>query len=123
MVYNDILTLAKAGFTAQQIGALMQLGKGSQTTLSTQQTQTTLPTQQTQTTLPTQQTQAALPGPTYNPYDSRMDYLTQQLTGLTQALQFGNIANQQQPPAETTDDILASIINPPDTTGGEMNAN
>ncbi len=85
---NDILTLAKAGFTAQQIGALNNVG--------TQQ-----PAQVVQQAQPAQQTQQ-----TQQPAQNDM------LSQIMAQLQTNAINQTQQPAQQTTDDILASIINP-----------
>lgn len=82
---NDVLVLAKAGFTAQQIAALNNVGA--------------LPVPQAaQTGAP------VLPTVNNNQFD---------LGTLQQSL----LLAAQQPPVQTTDDILASII-APDGTGG-----
>lgn len=108
--FNDILTLARAGFNAQQIGALMQVNNSVQGT------------QGSQTTQSAQLTGGAQTGFVSNANQSQMDKLLQSVTGLTQQLQLANIAGSNQPPVETTDDILASIINPPNIAGGGNNA-
>ena len=82
---NDILTLAKAGFTAQQIGALNNVG--------TQQ-----PAQQN--AQPAQQNA--------QPAQQNNDMFAQ----IMAQLQTNAINATQQPAPQTTDDILASIINP-----------
>lgn len=85
---NDILVLAKAGFTAQQIGALNNVG-----TQPTQQ-----PAQVVQQAQPAQQVQQT----------QQNDMLSQ----IMAQLQTNAINATQQPAQQTTDDILASIINP-----------
>ena len=76
MTREDILTLAKAGFTANQIAALNNVG--------------------------TQPAPApAAPAPAEDP-----------LTQILGALQVNAINATQQPAVQTTDDILAEIINP-----------
>ena len=81
MTMNDILTLAKAGFTAQQISALNAVNA--------------------QPTQPTQPTQPAQP--------EQNDMFAQIMNQLK-----ANAINQtEQPKVQTTDDILAEIINPP----------
>lgn len=82
---NDILVLAKAGFTAQQIGALNNVG--------------TQPAQVAQQPVQVAQQQAQ---PAQN------DMLSQ----IMAQLQTNAINQTQQPTQQTTDDILASIINP-----------
>ena len=85
MAFNneDILILAKAGFNAQQIAALNMVG--------------------------TQPAPAPAPAPAPDPFQQ----LFEQMTGIKQAIQSSNIQNSSiatQP--QTTDDILASIIQP-----------
>ena len=94
MTQNDVLTLARAGFTAQQISALAQM----QPVQQMQQMQQMQPVQQMQ---PAQQMQ-----PVGDPF-------VQQLAKLTQAIQANGILSTQQPNPETADEVLASIINPP----------
>lgn len=92
MTTKDILTLANAGFTAQQIAALgsvKQTGENASPAMITMS-----------------------PG-------SNLADMNKQIEQLTQAVQLGNMFVSNQPPAETADDILASIINPPNITGGE----
>lgn len=84
---DDILTLARAGFTAQQIGALNSI-----------QTPVQTPVQTVQTT-PQPVTTANQNGDT--------------LTQILNAIQSNAINQTSQPVRQTTDDILAEIINPP----------
>lgn len=91
MTNQDILTLANAGFTAQQIAALNQVAPVAQ--------QMQQPVQQMQQ--PAQQMQQPL------------DAMSRQIAELTQAVKAGAIAGTTQPKMQTTDDILAEIINPP----------
>lgn len=92
MTNQDILTLANAGFTAQQIAALNQV------------TPVAMPVeQQIQQPAPHMQQQIQQP----------LDAMSQQIAALTQAVQAGAIAGTSQPKVQTTDEILAEIINPP----------
>lgn len=114
MTAQDILTLANAGFTAQQISALNAL------TQQTQVSQVTQPTQLPQATQPTQQVQrVATPQQTGQPM-SQLDIMAQQIQQLTGAIQTSNILSDNQPQLPTADDVLAEIINPPtnNQTGG-----
>lgn len=90
---DDILTLARAGFTAQQIGALNAV----QTTPvpTAQPVQTPVPTAQPVQTTPVQASQ---------------DDMLSKILG---AIQTNAINQTSQPERQTTDDILAEIINPP----------
>ena len=90
---DDILTLAKAGFTATQIAALNNVGADPAA-----QAQAQAPAAQAQAQAPVAQAQAP----------AAQDPLTQILA----QLQTNAINQTQQPAAQTTDDILASIINP-----------
>ena len=80
---DDILTLARAGFTAQQIGALNAVQI------------TPVPTAQPVQTTPAQTAQ---------------DDMLSKILG---AIQQNAINQTAQPERQTTDDILAEIINPP----------
>ena len=90
---NDILTLAKAGFTAQQIGALNNVGTQQPVQVAQQ------PVQVAQQ--PVQPVQVAQ-------QPAQNDMLSQ----IMAQLQTNAINATQQPQQQTTDDILASIINP-----------
>lgn len=99
---NDILTLAKAGFTAQQIAALNAISA---------------PTVQVTPTTPNNAGMVTSTGtavPPVPPVASPMDAMTQQLQALTQAVQGSSLLSANQPAPQTTDDVLASILNPAD---------
>lgn len=96
MTTNDILTLAQAGFTAQQIAALGAVKSPAKTGTFNEQLMVNNSTQ-----------------------PSNIDLMSQQIAQLTQAVQAGNLMASNQPAAETADDVLASIINPPNLTGGD----
>ena len=89
MTQQEILTLAKAGFTAQQIAALNQI-------------------------------QPASPEPAKEPESAAVnnqtvDQILGAINGLQQQIQASNLQHAQQPAqVQTTDSILASIINPPE---------
>jgi hypothetical protein len=106
MTQNDILILAKAGFTAQQIAAL-----------SVTQAQETpaAPTTQAAPTTPT--TPAAPAAPTTPAAQAPLTYEQFQQELQKMAL----MGAQQSGKAETADTILASIINPPTTNIEEGN--
>ena len=103
MKQEDIVALARAGFTREQIVALA----GLQQTAPIQQTvpvQQTAPIQQTATV---QQTAPVQPG-------SSGDPVLDALLGLREDMKKQALLFSSQPVArqETADDILASIINP-----------
>lgn len=100
MTQNDILILAKAGFTAQQIAALSV----------TQAPAPAAPTVPAAPAAPAAPAVPAVPEPsnsaplTYEQFQQEL-----QKMALTGAQQSGRV--------ETADSILASIINPPVNTG------
>lgn len=102
MTTNEILILAQAGFNAQQISALSKIQQNTDNgnmVVGTQANQ--MPGQMTQTT---QQS-------------TQLDDIARQINELTSNMQLANMQLMQQPKQETTDDILASIINPSQNGG------
>lgn len=96
MTREDILTLAKAGFNAQQIAALNSVQAAPQ-----------------QAAEP-----AAQPAQEEKPTQSdNMAKLMEQLTGIKADIKAANLAGASQPQPETADSILAAIINPPQKEG------
>ena len=91
---NDVLTLARAGFTAGQIAAM-----------------TAAPTPAVPAPAPAPAVPAAAPpAPAVPaPAPAQADPLEQILT----QLRINALNAAQQPPAQSVDDILAEIINPP----------
>lgn len=92
---EDILVLARAGFTASQIGALNKVG----------------------TATPTNNTNlvgATAPTTTPATVNNNTNDMLNQILG---AIQTNAINATQQPATPTTDDILAEIINPPTKEG------
>lgn len=104
MKQEDIVALAKAGFTREQIVALA----GLQTAPVPQ----TAPVQQTASVQQTAQVQQ--PGTSGDP-------VLDALLGLREDMKKQALLFSSQPPThqETTDDILASIINPKGENNGE----
>ena len=84
---EEILTLAKAGFTAQQIAGLSMVANQP---------------------VPTPAQPVPTPAPAPVPVDPVLAEL-QKLTGLVQG---SNIMNVNQPKVQTPEEILAEIINP-----------
>ena len=84
---EDILILAKAGFTAQQIAALNTVAPAPEA--------------------PAPAPEAPAPAP------ATMDEILKSVQGLTQTFQNGFIMGAQQPKPITAEDVLANIINPP----------
>lgn len=90
MTKDEILTLARAGFTAAQIAAL--------NSVNTAKPEPATP---------------ATPAPATPAEDPAMTKLLEELTGIKSSIQNNNITNSNMPKEQSADDILASIINPP----------
>jgi hypothetical protein len=107
---EDILTLAKAGFTAQQIAALNQVQQPvapEVTPPAPAAPEVTPPAP----AAPEVQTPPAQP--TVAPHT--VDDVLSAITGLSQQMQQNNLLNmtQVQPAQKTATEVLAQIINPP----------
>lgn len=103
MKIEDIIALAKAGFTMEQIGELNRI--------LAQPEPKPAPQPQPQPEPAPQPKQAPAPQP-----EPAKDYqkIFEELSGIKQAIQQGNIGSDSfTKPARTTDDILADLINPP----------
>ena len=97
---EDILTLAKAGFTAQQIAALNIVGTAPAPDPVPEPEPAPAP--------------APEPAPAPDPAPAAtMDEILKSVQGLTQTFQNGFIMGAQQPKPVTAEEILANIINPP----------
>ena len=92
MKLDDIVALAKAGYTAEQISQLATAGSASAEQEEAPQPKAEPATQ-------------AKPDP--------MEAMLTQLSQLTAAIQANGILGSTQPKQPTADDILASIIAPP----------
>lgn len=105
MNYEDIILLVKAGYTRDQIAA-MQAPK---------------PTEPPAPPAPAEPTQPA-PADPEPPKPQGIEDLSQMLAAefakLNDAIVKANLQQAQQPPQESVDDILASIINPPQKQSG-----
>ena len=134
MDISEVIALSKAGFTSDQImqmaqaqafqapqpqpQQMQQIPQVSQQ--MPQQISQQLPQQMLQPQLmqqvqvPGQMPQVQTPAPSPEQQKNPFDQLFEQMTGIKQAIQTSNIQNSQMTPAapQTTDDILASIIQP-----------
>ena len=102
MAYNneDILTLAKAGFTAQQIAALNSV--------------TATPAPAPAPVQVTQPTPAPAPEPAPAPAQgASVDDVLAAVQGLSATFKTGFLQNAEQQQPVTAESILAEIINPP----------
>lgn len=97
MNVSDILTLAKAGFTAEQIGKLMQIGAPAPVPAPAP------------APVP-----APAPAPVKDNTQEQFDRMFQQIANLTGIVQKGNLQNAQVDNSKTltAEDVLSEIIRP-----------
>lgn len=108
MNYEDIILLVKAGYTRDQIAAM--------------QAPAAPPTPPAQADPPAPPAPPAQADPPAPPKPQGLEDLSQMLSAefakLNDAIVKANLQQAQQPPQESVDDILASIINPPQKSSG-----
>ncbi|MBQ8426473.1 MAG: hypothetical protein IJX16_07475 [Clostridia bacterium] len=104
MTINDILTLARAGFTAEQIARMNTPTPTPATAPATAPTPTPA-------TAPTP-APATAPTPATAPAPTPANDVAAQIAALTAAIQANGILNSNQPKQETAEDILANILDP-----------
>lgn len=107
MKIEDIIALAGAGFSKQDI--IKIAGTGSIPTPTPAPIQTPTPAS-APASVPVP---AQVPGNTQDVFNQRMGVLDNRLDEITRLIQVGNLSNSQIPEPPTTNDMLASIINPP----------
>lgn len=107
MKIEDIIALAGAGFSKQDI--IKIAGTGSIPTPTPAPIQTPTPAS-APAPVPVP---AQVPGNTQDVFNQRMGVLDNRLDEITRLIQVGNLSNSQIPEPPTTNDMLASIINPP----------
>lgn len=127
MTIDDVIALSKAGFTSEQILQMSQVKQQpiQQPVMQPQVQQIQQPVMQPQIQQPVMpqvqqfqqpviQTPVPAPDPAPEQQKDPFQQLFEQMTGIKQAIQTSNIQNSQMTPAapQTTDDILASIIQP-----------
>ena len=112
MAFNndDILVLAKAGFTAEQIAALNMVGTAP----------APAPAPAAPETAPAPAAPKTAPAPTPDPeptpapaQGATVDDVLKAINGLTTTFQNGFLQGATQPTPVTAEQILAEIINPP----------
>lgn len=116
---EDILTLAKAGFTAQQIAALNMVGTAPAATEPVQLPDGSgvmvgnLPPVAPAAPAAPAPAPAPVTPPTVAPHT--VDDVLSAITGLSEQMQANNLLNmtQPQPVQKTATEVLAQIINPP----------
>ena len=95
---QDVLALVRAGFNREEISAMLQPAAAPDPAPAPEPAPVPEP--------------APAPDPQPAPVPD-MSALMQRMEDLTRSIQSSNIIRDRQPPKETADDILASIIRPP----------
>lgn len=109
MKIEDIIALAGAGFSKQDIIKIAGTGSIPTPTPAPAPAPILTPTPAS-APVPVP---AQVPGNTQDVFNQRMGVLDNRLDEITKLIQVGNLSNSQIPEPPTTDDMLASIINPP----------
>ena len=113
---EEILTLAKAGFTAQQIAGLSMINNTPTPTPTPAPVPTPVPAPApVPTPVPAPApfpTPSPSPAPVPTPAPAPVDPVLAELQKLTGLVQGSNIMNVNQPKVQTPEEILAEIINP-----------
>lgn len=105
MKIEDIIALAGAGFSKQDIIKIA----GTVSTPSPAPAPAPIQTP-TPASAPAP---VSVPVPAQDVFNQRMGVLDNRLDEITKLIQVGNLSNSQIPEPPTTEDMLASIINPP----------
>lgn len=103
MKIEDIIALAGAGFSKQDIFKIA--GTVSAPAPAPAPIQTPTPA--------SAPASVSAPVPAQDIFNQRMGVLDNRLDEITKLIQVGNLSNSQIPEPPTTEDMLASIINPP----------
>lgn len=103
MKIEDIISLAGAGFSKQDI--IKIAGTVSAPAPVPAPIQTPTPA--------SAPAPVSVPVPAQDVFNQRMGVLDNRLDEITKLIQVGNLSNSQIPEPPTTEDMLASIINPP----------
>lgn len=107
MKIEDIIALAGAGFSKQDIIKI------AGTVSAPAPAPAPIPTPTPAPAPAPVPVPAQVPGNTQDVFNQRMGVLDNRLDEITRLIQVGNLSNSQIPEPPTTDDMLASIINPP----------
>ena len=101
MKIEDIIALAGAGFSKQDIIKIAGTVSAPAPAPAPIQTPASAPAP------------VSAPVPAQDVFNQRMGVLDNRLDEITKLIQVGNLSNSQIPEPPTTEDMLASIINPP----------
>ena len=109
MNYEDIILLVKAGYTRDQIAAMQAPAPEPAPTPAPAPAPTPAPA-------PAPKPEE--PAPPKQGIEDLSQMLAAEFAKLNDAIVKANLQQAQQPPQESVDDILASIINPPQKQSG-----
>ena len=107
MNYEDIILLVKAGYTRDQIAAMQAPTEPPAP-----------PAPKDPPAPPAPKDPPAPPAPAGQGIEGLSQMLAAEFAKLNDAIVKANLQQAQQPPQESVDDILASIINPPQKQSG-----
>ena len=113
MKIEDIIALAGAGFSKQDIIKIAGTGSIPTPTPAPAPAPILTPTPASAPAPVPVPVPAQVPGNTQDVFNQRMGVLDNRLDEITRLIQVGNLSNSQIPEPPTTNDMLASIINPP----------
>lgn len=105
MKIEDIIALAGAGFSKQDIIKIAGTVSAPAPTPAPAPIQTPTPA--------SAPVSVSAPVPAQDVFNQCMGVLDNRLDEITKLIQVGNLSNSQIPEPPTTEDMLASIINPP----------
>lgn len=105
MKIEDIIALAGAGFSKQDIIKIAGTASAPVPAPAPAPIQTPTPA--------SAPVSVSAPVPAQDVFNQRMGVLDSRLDEITKLIQVGNLSNSQIPEPPTTEDMLASIINPP----------
>lgn len=105
MKIEDIIALAGAGFSKQDIIKIAGTVSAPAPAPAPAPIQTPTPA--------SAPASVSVPVPAQDVFNQRMGVLNNRLDEITKLIQVGNLSNSQIPEPPTTEDMLASIINPP----------
>lgn len=109
MKIEDIIALAGAGFSKQDIIKIA----GTVSTPSPAPAPAPIQTPTPASAPAPAPAPVSVPVPAQDVFNQRMGVLDNRLDEITKLIQVGNLSNSQIPEPPTTEDMLASIINPP----------
>ena len=118
MNYEDIILLVKAGYTRDQIAAMQAPTVPPAPTPTPAPAPAPAPTPAPAPKPAPAPTPAAPEPPKPQGIEDLSQMLASESAKLNEAIVKANLQQAQQPPQESVDDILASIINPPQKQSG-----